>query len=132
MKKYFLFLSLIFVSIQFFAQKKDSIYDPQNMKVVTNQEAHYPKGEQWLYMHIMYDLKYSDESKKKYVEGEVTVKFDVNTDSTVTDCKIVGGVGYGIDEEIVKMLLKLHFAPAIQNGIRVKMNVMMTFPVKAH
>jgi len=115
-----------------FSQKKDSIYDPQNMKVVTNQEAHHPKGEQWLYMHIMYDLKYSDEAKKKYMEGEVTIKFDVNIDSTVSECKIVSGVGYGIDEEVVKMLLQLHFAPSIQNGIRVKMNVMMTFPVKAH
>ena len=102
------------------------------MKVVTTQEAHHPKGEQWLYIHIMYDLKYSEEAKKKYAEGEVTVKFDVNTDSTISDCKVISGVGYGIDEEVVKMLQVLRFAPAIQNGVRVKTNMMMTFPVKAH
>lgn len=132
MKKILSALLFMFFCKAIMAQKKDSVYDPQNMKVITNQEPFHPKGEQWLYMHIMYDLKYSDESKKKYVEGEVTIKFDVNTDSTVTECKIVSGVGYGIDEEVMKMIQKLRFAPAIQNGIRVKMNVMMTFPVKAH
>ncbi|MEW6467760.1 MAG: energy transducer TonB [Bacteroidota bacterium] len=126
-------LSLLLTAGTLAAQvKKDSVHDPQNMKVITTQEAHHPKGEQWLYMHIMYDLKYPEESKKKYVEGEVTVKFDVNTDSTVTDCQVISGVGYGIDEEVKKMLEKLRFAPAVQNGIRVKTNMMMTFPVKAH
>ena len=133
MKKIIFVGILLLCGVSNFAQnKKDSLHDPQNMKVITSQEAHHPKGEQWLYIHIMYDLKYSEESKKKYVEGEVTVKFDVNTDSTVTDCKIISGVGYGIDEEVKKMLEKLKFAPAIQNGILVKTNMMMTFPVKAH
>lgn len=111
------------------AQEKSP--DKQNM-AVTTQDAFYPKGEQALYTYIMYNVKYSEESKKKYVEGNVSLSFDVMPDSTVKNVKIISDVGYGVGEEVKKMVEKLKFAPAIQMGIRVKMNLIMDFPVKAH
>jgi len=105
--------------------------DKQNMTVST-QDAFYPKGEQALYTYIMYNVKYSEESKKKYIEGSVSLSFDVMPDSTIKNVKIIGDVGYGVGEEVKKLVEKLKFAPAIQMGMRVKMNLIMDFPVKAH
>lgn len=131
MKTLVVVLALIFFSSTIFAQK-DSLHDPQNIKVITTREPFYPKGEQALYTEVLYGIKYSEESKKKYIEGEVTLSFDVLADSTVSNCILISDVGYGVGEEVKKYVQQLKFAPAIQLGVPVKMNVMWNFPVKAH
>lgn len=108
--------------------KKDS----QNREVITSSEPSFPKGDQALYIEVMSNTKYPDEAKKRYIEGEVTLSFDVRPDSIASNIIIISGVGYGIDEEVKKLIEKLKFSPAIQNGKPVKMNTMYTFPVKAH
>ena len=105
--------------------------DKQNMQVST-QDAFYPKGDQALYNYIMYNVKYPEESIKKYVEGNVELSFDVMPDSTIKNAKIISDVGYGVGEEVKKLLEKQKFAPAIMMGTKVKSNVIMDFPVKAH
>lgn len=128
----FVFLLLALSALSLSAQTTKPANDPQNIKVVTDREPQYPKGEQELYNYVYMNVKYPEESKKKYVEGEVTLSFDVLRDSTVSNCIIISGVGFGVDEEVKKLVEKIKFAPAIQNGMMIKMNVMMNFPVKAH
>jgi TonB family protein len=95
--------------------KKEGMNDPQNMTVNTDAEPFYPKG-----------------AKDKLVTGEVLMSFDVNPDSTVTNAIVISGPGFGVNEEVKALVEKLKFAPAVQNGVKVRMNVMMNFPVKAH
>jgi TonB family protein len=130
MKTVFLFLFLL--TGLFMQAQTSTDKDPQNMSVVTDQEPFYPKGEQALYTHVLYAVKYSEEAKKKYIEGEVTLSFDVLPDSTVANPVVISGPGYGIDEEVKRVVKELKFAPAVQMGKKVKMNVMFSFPVKAH
>lgn len=127
MKKSLLPFFLFFCSLSTFAQA-----DKQNIKVVTNSEPSFPKGDNALYSYVYMNLKYSDESKRKYIAGEVTLSFDVKVDSTVTNATIISGVGYGVDEEVKKLIETLKFSPGVQNGTPMKMNTMYTFPVKAH
>lgn len=103
----------------------------QNMQVTT-QDAFYPKGDQALFTYIMYNVKYSEEAKKKYIEGNVSLSFDVMPDSTVKNVNIISDPGYGVGEGVKKLVEQLKFAPAMQMGMKVKMNLMMDFPVKAH
>ena len=105
--------------------------DKQNMQVST-QDAFYPKGEQALYTYIMYKTKYPQEAIVNYATGNVELSFDVMPDSTVKNVKIITDVGYGVGEAVKKMVEQLKFAPAIQMGMKVKMNLIMDFPVKAH
>ncbi len=127
MKNPILILVLILFFVNGFAQA-----DKQNIKVVTNTEPAFPKGDNALFTFVYMNLKYSDESKKKYVEGEVTLSFDVKADSSVTNTVIISGVGYGVDEEVKRLIQTLKFSPGFQNGTAIKMNTMYTFPVKAH
>jgi bla regulator protein blaR1 len=106
--------------------------DKQNIAVVTNTEPSFPKGDNALYQYVLMNTHYSEEAKKKYIQGEVMLSFDVKADSTVTNISVISGVGYGIDEEVKKLVQTLKFVPAVQNGVPVKMNTMYTFPVKAH
>jgi hypothetical protein len=105
--------------------------DKQNM-TVTTQDAFYPKGEQALFTYVMYNTKYSEESKKKYVEGNISLSFDVLADSTVSNVKILGDLGDGVGDAVKNLVEKLKFAPATMMGVKVKSTVMMDFPVKAH
>ena len=127
MKKLILLFLLISFSFVGFSQT-----DKQNIKVSTNSEPAYPKGDQELYNYVYSHIYYSEEAKKKYLEGEVTLSFDVKNDSTVANISVISGVGYGVDEEVKRLIQKLKFAPGIQNGMAIKMNTMYTFPIKAH
>jgi len=105
--------------------------DKQNM-TVTTQDAFYPKGEQALYMYVMYNTKYPEESITKYVEGNVSLSFDVLPDSTVSNINIIGDPGSGVGEAVKKLVGTLKLSPATMMGVKVKSNVMMDFPIKAH
>ncbi len=132
MKKLFLLLPVMAFSISTASAQERSGSDPQNMKVTTTREPYYAKGEQALYNEVLMGIKYSDEAKKKYLEGEVMMSFDVLADSTVSNVKIISDPGYGVGDEVKNYVLKLKFVPALQMNKPVKMKVMMNFPIKAH
>ena len=106
--------------------------DAQNTKVSNTRDPEYPRGEQALYQEVLMNVKYPPESVQRYVEGIVELSFDVKTDSTVANCIVLKGVDTGVDDAVKKYVEKLKFSPARQNGVLVKMNVDMSFPVKAH
>jgi TonB family protein len=130
MKFHTTLLLLCLLSAPLLAQVTKS--DPQNIRVKTTRDPEYPKGEQALYQDVMTNVKYPPEAIQRYVEGRVELSFDVKTDSTVSNCVILSGVDTGVDEAVKKYVEKLKFIPAMQNGMLVKMNVDMSFPVKAH
>ena len=134
MKKYLLVSTIAFLGqfIDAKAQNKEPYNDKQNIAVVTEQEPFYPKGDLELYKYVLNAVKYSDEAKQKFIEGEVMLSFDVLPDSTINNTNVISGVCCGINEEVQRVVKGLKFAPAMQNGIKMRMNVMMNFPVKAH
>jgi len=129
MKKLIFITTIILMSQLGFTQDYN---DKQNMEVVMQQDAFYPAGEMALYKYMFTNVKYSDEAKANDAEGDVMTSFNVETDSTVSNIVIIKGVGFGIDDEIKRILGEMKFAPAIQNGERTKMNLMFNFPVRAH
>ena len=131
MKKLVFLFSLQFAVCSWQLVSAQEKTDKQNMQVST-QDAFYPKGEQALYTYIMYNVKYSEESKKNYTTGNVELSFDVMPDSTTKNVKILSDVGYGVGDEVKKLVEKLKFAPAIMMGLKVKSNLIMGFPIKAH
>jgi len=122
-------LPVIFIFIAF-AAGAQNYTDPQNMKVTTSQDAHYPNGDQALFNYVYNHINYSPEAMKAKPKGEVTLSFDVETDSTLTGFSQISKVGYGVDEEIIRILKTMKFAPSIQNGFVAKMNLMLTFPIE--
>jgi len=119
-----------FFSCTIFAQ--EGVNDKQNIKVVTDSEPAYVKGEQQLYVDVLYNTKYPEEAKKKYIEGNITLSFDVKSDSSIVNCMVITGLDKATDEAVMNYVKTLKFIPAKQNGILIKMNTIYTFPVKAH
>lgn len=124
-----LLLAALGISLQ--AQETKTYNDAQNIKVVLEQAAYYPQGEAALLMYFRDSIVYSQEAIAEKINGNVMVSFDVMPDSTLNDIVVFEGVGYGIDEEVVRLFQNLRYAPSLQNGVRLRMSLLVTIPVRA-
>lgn len=78
----------------------------------------------WLQKNIKYPRIAIDAG----VEGKVYVEFVVNTDGSITDAKVVRGIGFGCDEEALRAVKAMpKWKPGKQGGYPVR--VRMTLPV---
>ena len=74
------------------------------------------------------NIVYPDIAVKKNIQGRVAIQFVVNEDGTLSDFKVMRGIGYGCDEEAIRVLRSMPpWKPAKQNGKTVK--VLYTQPI---
>ena len=62
------------------------------------------------------DPEYTEQARKKKINGTVVVSLTVTVDGTTRDIKVVKGVGYGLDEKAVEAVSRWKFSPALRNG----------------
>ncbi len=73
-------------------------------------------------------MVYPAEAKKYNIQGRVIVSFIIEKDGSLTNIKVMRGLGYGFDEEAVRVLkLSPKWNPGLQCGVPVR--VMYTFPI---
>lgn len=104
--------------------------DPQNMDINYNREASYPGGTTKLIGDVWKLMEFTDEAIEKRIDSEIMLSFDVNPDSTLTGIILLNKIGYGVEEEVLRVFSTLKFIPALAQGKPIKMNVMMTLPVR--
>ena len=89
----------------------------------------YPGGDEARTKYMIESIKYPAEAKKKGIEGTVYVSFIVESDGTVSNVKILKGIGGGCDEEAMRVVKGMpKWLPGKQKGkpVRVQFNM----PVK--
>jgi TonB family protein len=59
---------------------------------------------------------YTDEARRRGIEGEVVMEIIVRRDGTVGDVKIVQGLGSGLNERAAQAVRRWRFAPARLKG----------------
>lgn len=62
---------------------------------------------------------YSDEARRRDVEGVVTVQAEFDTDGGFRFLRVVKGLGYGLDESALEAIKKWRFTPAYRDGQRI-------------
>ncbi|WP_165372161.1 TonB family protein [Emticicia agri] len=93
-----------------------------------DENPEYPGGNTELFAFIGNNLKYPLEAEKNNIFGKVFARFIIRKDGSISDIKILKGIGYGCDEETVRVLSQMpRWKPGRQNGELV--NVMFTIPV---
>lgn len=76
------------------------------------------------------NLRYPSQAQDDGVQGKVFVSFVVEKDGSITDVKILRGIGYGCDEEAMKVIKKSPlWKPGKNKGIpvRVRYNMPINF-----
>ena len=66
---------------------------------------------------------YSDEARRRGVEGVVFVRAQIDTDGRVRDARVTQGLGAGLDENALVALRQWRFHPGIRNGAVVSTHI---------
>jgi TonB family protein len=56
--------------------------------------------------YLKQNLNYPEAAREKKIRGRVTVAFVVNSDDKLSDFEIIQGLGYGCDEEAIRLIKK--------------------------
>ena len=100
--------------------------------VVENNPS-YPGGEYARMKFLQHNIKYPADAISKTIEGKVIINFIVEKDGTVSNVKVIQGIGGGCDEEAVRVArLMPKWNPGKQSGVpvRVLFNMPITFRLK--
>ncbi len=77
----------------------------------------YPGGDQARNKYLMENIKYPEAAKKQDIQGTVYVSFVVEKDGTVSNVKILRGIGGGCDEEALRVVKGMpKWKPGIYKG----------------
>lgn len=64
----------------------------------------------------MEEAEFSDEARRKGVEGIVIVSFTVSEEGRPTELQVVKSLGYGLDEKALQAVRAYRFQPAMKDG----------------
>lgn len=103
-------------------EKEDEIF------LVVEENAEPVGGMQKFYEFVSKNLEYPKQARRMGVEGRVVIQMVVDKDGTLTDPKVLKGIGSGCDEEAVRVLKSSpKWKPGKQRGKPVKVKV--TVPI---
>jgi protein TonB len=105
------------------------------MEIFTVVEAmpDYPGGDAARMQFLQDNIKYPQMARESGIQGTVYVTFVVETDGSVTDVRVLRGIGGGCDEEAIRVIkLMPKWNPGKQRGkpVRVQFNMPIKFTLQ--
>ena len=97
---------------------------------VVEDQPQFPGGEEARQRFLEDNLRYPTMAREAGIQGTVFVTFVVETDGSVTDVRILRGIGGGCDEEAVRVVEMMpRWEPGRQRGqpVRVQFNMPIRF-----
>ena len=102
--------------------------DPNKIFTSVEQNPEFPGGDAAFGKYLGNKIRYPAIAKENNVQGKVFLNFTVERDGSLTDIKVVRGIGSGCDDEAVRVLKSSpRWRPGIQNGRAVR--VSYTIPI---
>lgn len=97
---------------------------------VVEQNPEFPGGLGALGQYLGKNIKYPAAASRANVSGKVFLTFVVNTDGSIQDVSVLKGLGFGCDEEAMRVIKGMpKWKPGKQSGrnVRVKYNLPVSF-----
>jgi periplasmic protein TonB len=102
---------------------------PKEIFTVVEEQPQYPGGEQAQIKFLKENIKYPQKARELGIQGKVYVTFVVEIDGTISDPRILRGIGGGCDEEAMRVIKAMpKWIPGKQR--RVPVRVQFNIPVK--
>ena len=99
---------------------EDTVYQ------IVEQMPQYTGGEEAMMKYVAENIKYPQAAKDKNISGRVFVGFVIEKDGSVSNVKVVRGIGGGCDEEAARVIKEMpKWKPGMQKGKPVRVNYMM-------
>ncbi|MBO0938040.1 energy transducer TonB [Fibrella sp. HMF5335] len=109
------------------APKDDEVF------TVVEQQPEFQGGTAAMYAWLGKNIKYPAAAQRANISGKVFVSFTVNTDGSITDAQVLKGLGFGTDEEAIRVVKSMpRWKPGKQSGrsVRVKYNLPISFQLE--
>jgi len=93
-------------------KRKQQHKDPTKLKLKKRKflkKPTYPGGSKALEAFIAQNLRYPEEALRNGIEGNVQVAYEVNEDGKVIRARVLRGIGYGCDEEALRLVRLLRY-----------------------
>lgn len=109
-----------------FGDKSDSLSESKKVEdeifTAIEQSAEFPGGQRAFSSYLKSNMKYPAEAQRAKISGgKVYIQFVVNIDGTVQDLQVLKGVGFGCDEEAIRLIKSVpKWNPGIQSGRAVR------------
>jgi len=122
---FFVLFAIYLQQGQLFAQTEEPLSNVEKMPA-------FPGGVSKMYSFLYSNIKYPSEAKKWQISGQVVTQFVVDKEGYLRDIHIVKGLGYGLDEESLRVIELMNVAhrwvPGSHNGVPVP--VPFTLPIR--
>ena len=120
---------MLMVNTTAMAQNKKDASEKAYEKVEVMPE--YPGGEQAMMKFVASNVKYPQAAIDKNISGRVLVGFVIEKDGSITDVKVVKGIGGGCDEEAVRVVKSMpKWKPGKEKGKAVRVSYMLPITFK--
>lgn len=80
----------------------------------------FPGGKDAYLQFIRDNIVYPEKALVNQVEGLVYVTFSVDNIGDIIDIEVTKGIGYGCDEEAIRVIRLMKYEPARNRGIKMK------------
>ena len=87
-------------------------------------------GDEKLFEYLANNITYPKEAKEKGIQGKVYVQFIVEKDGSISDVKVIKGIGDGCDKEALRAINEMpRWKPGTQKGkpVRVRYNLPINY-----
>ncbi|MGB0165476.1 MAG: energy transducer TonB [Luteibaculum sp.] len=118
--------------VEFVEMPAEEVEEEEIFTIVEKMPS-FPGGVEKLYQFLGNNIKYPTMAQDAGIQGVVYVTFVVEKDGSVTDAKVLRGIGGGCDEEALRVVRKMpKWEPGEQRGKKVKVqyNVPVRFTLR--
>ncbi|PTQ99261.1 outer membrane transport energization protein TonB [Mucilaginibacter yixingensis] len=100
---------------------KQVVEDSNEIFTAVENSAEFPGGIDKFYAYLGKSIRYPAVARENNVQGKVFLTFVVEKDGSLTDIKVLRGIGSGCDEEAIRVIKNSpRWKPGMQNGRAVR------------
>ena len=112
--------------------EEEEVQEQEIFQIVEEMPS-FPGGEQKLLEYVAKNTKYPQIARESGIQGRVFIGFVVETDGSISNVKVLRGIGGGCDEEAVRVIKSLpKWKPGKQRGkaVRVSYQIPVNFKLQ--
>lgn len=83
----------------------------------------FPGGKDTYRQFIKENIVYPEQAILNKVEGYVHVVYTVNNIGEIVDAEVTKGIGFGCDEEAIRVIRMMKYEPVRNRGVRMKVEI---------
>ncbi|MDD2964108.1 MAG: energy transducer TonB [Bacteroidales bacterium] len=104
----------------------EKVNDSSDVFQIVEEMPSFPGGDSARFAYLRNNINYPQTAREGRIQGTIYVTFVVERDGSITDIKILRGIGGGCDEEVIRLISMMpRWNPGRQRGkpVRVQFNM---------